>query len=233
MNKLSQLTYLEIRRICSVRQYFSFEDAKTLLSSIVFSRLDYCNALPAGSLQVLLTKIQRLINCSAHLIFKVPKSAHITPFLYDLHWVPISSQIQYKIALICFHIVSGTVRPYLFPLLHLYSPRSLRSAADTRIFRVPRMGRRTLGRDPFNTLDLCSETPFLSLSGIRLHSFLLSQNLKLLCILICHVTNPSPVMHVFVVCVCFWHLSVVQHVSVVQLMRKLHPACISSQADTS
>ena len=31
------------------------------------------------------------------------------------------------------------------------------------------------GRDPFNTLDLCSGTPFLSLSGIRLQSLLLSQ----------------------------------------------------------
>ena len=35
-------------------------------------------------------------------------------------------------------------------LLHLYSPsRSLRSATDTRIFRVPRMGRRTLGGRSF------------------------------------------------------------------------------------
>ena len=74
------------------------------------------------------------------------KSAHITPFLYDLHWLPISRWIQYKTALICFHIVSGTAPPYLTELHHLYSPsRSLRSSADTRIFRIPRMGRRTLG----------------------------------------------------------------------------------------
>ena len=34
------------------------------------------------------------------------------------------------------------------------------------------------GRDPYNTLDLCSGTPFLSLSGIHLHSLHLSQNWK-------------------------------------------------------
>jgi len=35
----------------------------------------------------------------------------------------------------------------LSELLHLHSPsRSLRSASDTRIFRVPRTGRRTLGQ---------------------------------------------------------------------------------------
>ena len=70
--------------------------------------------------------------------------------VYDLHWLPISSRIQYKIALICFHIISGTAPPYRSELLHLYSPfRSLRSASDTRIFRVPRMGRRTLGERSF------------------------------------------------------------------------------------
>ena len=106
--------------------------------------------MPSLSLPVV---FQRVIKCSARLIFKVPKSAHVTPFLYDLHWLPISSRIQYKIALICFHTVSGTAPPYLTELLHLYSPsRSLRSAADTRIFRVPRMGRRTLGERSFQCI---------------------------------------------------------------------------------
>ena len=41
----------------------------------------------------------RVINCSAYLIYKASKSAHITPLLFDLHWLPISSWIQYKIAL--------------------------------------------------------------------------------------------------------------------------------------
>ena len=82
--------------------------------------------------------------------YKYYVSAHITPLHYDLHWLPISSRIQYKIALICFHIVSGTAPPYLCELLHLYSPsRSLRSVSDTRTFRVSGMGRRTLGERSF------------------------------------------------------------------------------------
>ena len=65
-----------------------------LVSSLVLSRLDYCNALLADSPQVLLDKIQGVINCSGRLIFKGPKSAHITLILYDLHWIAISSRIQ-------------------------------------------------------------------------------------------------------------------------------------------
>ena len=92
LNKLCQLAYLEIRRIGSIRQYLSVEAAKTLVSSLVLSRLDYCNAVLAGCPQVLLDKIQRVINCSARLIYKASKSAHITPLLFDLHWQPDSIQ---------------------------------------------------------------------------------------------------------------------------------------------
>ena len=90
--------------------------------------------------------------------------------------------MQCKITLICFHIVSGTAPPYLSELLHLYSPsRCLRSAAilASSVFLGWADGH--WRRDPFNTLDLCSGTPFLSLSGIRLHSLLLSQNRKPIC----------------------------------------------------
>ena len=151
VNNLCQLTYLEIRRIGSVRQYLSVEATKTLVSSLVLSGLGYCNALLAGSPQVLLDKIQRVIKCSARLIYKASKSAHFTPLLIDLHWLPISSRIQYKIALTCFHIISGsTAPPYLSKLLHLYSPScSLCLASDIWIFRVLRVCRKTLGERSF------------------------------------------------------------------------------------
>ena len=86
VNKLWQLAYLEIRRVGLIQHYLSFEATKTLVSSLVLSRLDYCNALLAASPRVLLDKIQRVINCSDRLLFKTPKSAHCTPSLYDPHW---------------------------------------------------------------------------------------------------------------------------------------------------
>ena len=41
VNKLCQLAYLEIRRIGSIQHYLTFEATKTLVSSLVLSRLDY------------------------------------------------------------------------------------------------------------------------------------------------------------------------------------------------
>ena len=47
VNKLCQLAYLEIRWIGSIQHYLTFEATKTLVSSLVLSRLDYCNSLLA------------------------------------------------------------------------------------------------------------------------------------------------------------------------------------------
>ena len=48
VNKLCQLAYLEIRRISSIQQYLSVEATKTVVSVLVLSRLDYCNAVLTG-----------------------------------------------------------------------------------------------------------------------------------------------------------------------------------------
>ena len=71
-----------------------------------------------------------------------------TSLLYNHHWLPISSRIQYKIALICFHIVLGAAPPYLSELLHLYSPSLLLPSTHLGLAGGP------WGRDPFNTSDL-------------------------------------------------------------------------------
>ena len=115
-----------------------------------------------------------MINCSARLICKASKSANITPLLFDLYWLPISSRIQYKIALTCFHIISVTAPPYLSELLHLYSPsHSLRSASDTRIFSVPRVGRKTLGDRSFQYIGpvTWNSLPFSVRHATSLSSF--------------------------------------------------------------
>ena len=53
-------------------------------------RPNYCNALLGGFLQVLLVEVKESSNA------QLAKFAHITPLLYDLHWLPISSRIQEK-----------------------------------------------------------------------------------------------------------------------------------------
>ena len=116
---------------------------------------------------------------------KWPNYAHITPLLFALHWLPIGSQIQYRIALTCFHMVSGTDysssiplqgTSSLYKLHHLYSAsHSFCLESNTRIFHVLRIGRRTPGERPFqiNTSDLSCGTEFLSSSFCQAFLFTL------------------------------------------------------------
>ncbi|KAL8578691.1 hypothetical protein ACOMHN_045680 [Nucella lapillus] len=111
VKKICQLAYFEIRKISSVRHYLTTDATKTLVSSLVISRLDYCNSLLAGVTLDLLNKIQKVQNCAARLICRLSKRDHITPFLRN-HWLPISTRIDYKVACICFSFFDGTSPKY-------------------------------------------------------------------------------------------------------------------------
>ena len=76
---------------------------KKLLCVFVLSRLDYCNLLLAGCPKYLLSKLQKVQNNAARLIFRTTRSAHVTPMLHSLHWLPIEQRIKYKLSLLCFN----------------------------------------------------------------------------------------------------------------------------------
>ena len=57
-------------------------------------------------LLLLLNKLQRVQNACARLIFKEQKFCHVTPLIYELHWLPIRYRIEFKILLITFKILN-------------------------------------------------------------------------------------------------------------------------------
>ena len=62
-------------------------------------------------------------------ILGVGKFSHITPALYELHWLPVSLRIDYKILLLTFKCIFGLAPTYLSDLISiksnsLYSLRS-------------------------------------------------------------------------------------------------------------
>ena len=151
VNKICQSAYFDIRRIGSIRHYLSTDATKTLVTSLVLSRLDYCNSLLAGLPQSLIESLQRVQNCAARLIFKARKTDHISPLLMQLHWLPVSYRIQYKLSVLCYLVIRTLAPSYLSDLTQLYVPsRSLRSSADNRIFRVPMTNKVYQGQRAFS-----------------------------------------------------------------------------------
>ena len=133
---MCQSTYLELRRISSVRHVLTVEATKTLVTSW------YCHVLTtvmllSGMPQQFVEKRQKVKNCSTRLIFKTSKRTHASPLLTKLF----------------FHVLRCSLRNCyaLTDLLHLYIPfRSLRLSADTRTFRIPKRKKKFKGQHTFS-----------------------------------------------------------------------------------
>ena len=166
VTNICRSAYIEIRRISNIRHYLTTDATKTLLCAFVLSKLDYCNSLLSGSPKHLLDKLQKVQNSAARLVFKALKHKHIKPLLQKLHWLPVVSRIQYKVATLCYNSFTESYPVYLSELLTVYLPkyhtsflprcppflntRQLRSISDTRTFRIPFTKTKTFGQRAFS-----------------------------------------------------------------------------------
>ena len=120
-----------------IRKHLSRNSTETLIHAFVSSRLDYCNSLLYGLPQAQIDKIQRVQNAAARLIFKQLKFSHITPVLYQLHWLAIKYRIEFKILLFTFKAIHGMAPDYICKLISRKSStrHSLRSTAKELCLR--------------------------------------------------------------------------------------------------
>ena len=90
-----------------------------IVQAIVMSRLDYGNGLLYGRLAVHLGKLQRLQNAAARQVCTVSRYDHITPSLINLHWLPVTQRIEFKIAMLVHKCIYGVAPQYLLDLMKI------------------------------------------------------------------------------------------------------------------
>ena len=131
VNNLCKTVYLEIRRLKQLSKFVNKSSLQTLAASFILSRFDYCNALFKNMKKSQIQKLQKLQNFAAKVVLNKSIFDHATPCLFDLHWLPISFRIDYKIATITFKCLHGLSPQYLSDLVEIYTPsRTLRSASQ-------------------------------------------------------------------------------------------------------
>jgi len=84
---ISKACYYHVRQLRCIRPYVDSTTACTIATSIVHSKLDYCNSLYYNLPKFQITSLQLIQNSLAHAVIKAPKSCHITPVLSSLHWL--------------------------------------------------------------------------------------------------------------------------------------------------
>ena len=110
---------------------------------------------------------------------------HITPFLEELHWLPIRKRIAYKIALLTFKALHNQAPHYIIELVEPYSPpRTLRSSSRIML-RYPPKRKSCYGQRSFaspaprvwNSLPVhVRSATFLTQFKPRLKTFLFKSN---------------------------------------------------------
>jgi len=70
----------------------------TLVTSLVLSRLDYCNSVLAGLPASILAPLQRVLHAAARLVNDLRPHDHVSPTLKEL---PIMQRVDYKLCLLC------------------------------------------------------------------------------------------------------------------------------------
>jgi Reverse transcriptase (RNA-dependent DNA polymerase) len=106
INNVCKTAHFHMRALRHIRKCIDEETAKTIASSVVGARLDYCKSALYGTSQANLQKLQRVHNGLARIIKHKNRYDHITTVLAELHWLPISARIQYKVALLTFKAIS-------------------------------------------------------------------------------------------------------------------------------
>jgi len=134
ISAISKACYYHIRQLCCIRPYL---DSTTACTSIVHSKLDYCNSLYYNLPKSQITRLQLIQNSLARAVVKSPKSCHITPILRSFHWLKITERIEQKLLSLTYRVITTTQPPYFHHLISVQPPRSTRSSSLVTLARPP------------------------------------------------------------------------------------------------
>ena len=128
ISNIVRVSSFHIRNISRIRKYLN-QNAEQIIHAFVTSRLDNGNALVYGFAQNQISHLQHIQNTAAHVVTLSRKSCHITPILKELHWLPVSQRIIFKLMLTVHKSVNNIAPIYISELFKVYTPsRNLRSS---------------------------------------------------------------------------------------------------------
>ena len=107
VNALCKKCTFHLRRIGSIRRFLPRDVLQGIVTALVLSNLDYCNALLSGITAHQLQRLRRIQKWAARMISGIKLKDHITPILQDLHWLPVNFRISYKLMLYIYKSING------------------------------------------------------------------------------------------------------------------------------
>ena len=150
IGKVCSKAFRGLYNIRQIRKFLTMQSTKTLIHAFVSSHLDYCNTLLFGLPKYQLDRLQKVQNAAARVIFQIAKCDHITPALIDLHRLPVTFRVQFKLLLSVYKSLNNLSSSYIKDILSLKPAANyaLRSSAKSLLF-VPKVNCSSLGDRAF------------------------------------------------------------------------------------
>ena len=112
INKVASSCFNVLRQISKIKRFIPEDSLRTLIAALVFSKLDYCNALYNGIGSNEISKLQAVQNAAVRLVsggYKYDRKP-ISHRFNELHWLKIRERIVFKVCLLV-HKCLWTVAP--------------------------------------------------------------------------------------------------------------------------
>lgn len=109
--------------ISKIRNSITKDACRTLVHSLVTSRLDFQNAFYIHLLEKSVKRLQRVQNYAARLVCRMGRHEHITLVLRELHWLPVRQRVSYNILVLVYQCFHQTAPAYLQNLIQVQSSR--------------------------------------------------------------------------------------------------------------
>ena len=116
-SKVSSACFFHLRRFRRLRYIISTSMMQHLVSAFVLSRMDYCNSVFAGLPDTTLSPVRRAMNAAIRLLAGLGPHHPVRATMRELHWLPISFRIKYKLCLLMYAAVNGFCPEYISNIL--------------------------------------------------------------------------------------------------------------------
>ena len=129
ISAITKSCLFHIRDLRRIRNTIDQTTASTIATSLIHSKIDYCNSLLLNLPANQTNRLQLVLNSAARAVAKTTKFHHITPILKSLHWLKIDERIHYKVLSLTYKSLHTGHPSYLRSLLSFAPNRSTRSSS--------------------------------------------------------------------------------------------------------
>ena len=128
-NKLYQLK--------QIKHLLNQSSLKILTSAYIISKLDYCNSILTDIPKFQERRLNKIINQTCRLIFKLPKRTHTTDYRKKLNWLTFKQRSTYKTLNIIHTAIYNNLPKYIRDSIKLKEITKLRSSNSTLLKHNP------------------------------------------------------------------------------------------------